>query len=78
MMVLRQKININFEFLYCYGRIVMITTFGNKIVRSVFMASKNPVGHNVLEDFPLTQQMEGSTSTHFWGIKNYTFSAEMC
>ena len=58
-MVWRQKININFEFLYCYGRIGMITTFGNKSFRSVFMASKNPVGHNVLEDFPLTQQMEG-------------------
>ena len=77
-MVSRQKININFEFLYCYGRIGLVTSVGNKKIRSVFMHPKNPVGHKVFEDFPLTQQMEGSTSTPFWGIKNNTFSAEMC
>ena len=77
-MVLRQKIHINFEFLYCYGRIGVITSFGNTKFRSVFMHPKNPGGHFVLEDFPLTQQMEGSTMTHFWGIKNKTFSEEMC
>ena len=77
-MVRRQEIITNFEFLYCYGRIVMIITFGNKSFRNVFMASKNPGGQTLFSDFPLTQEVEGSSITHFWGTQNDTFSAEMC
>ena len=56
----------------------MITAFGDKSFRSVFIASKNPGGQTLFSDFPLTQEVEGSSITHFGGTQNDTFSAEMC